>query len=137
MAKKTSLSDTEKVAEYIQKLENPTKEMVETIRQIILNTDKELGEQIKWNSPSFYYTGEMKEFDPKEYKRDIAVMNLNKGNVMLIFPTGATIKDTTGILEGLFPDGRRLVKFKNLEDVRLKEKSLKKVVKEWLELVEK
>ncbi len=41
------------------------------LRNIILSTDKEIGERIKWNNPSFYYTGEMKPFDPKEYKREL------------------------------------------------------------------
>lgn len=66
-----SKNNTELVSEYIQKLDAPLSELVEAIRQLILNTNKEIGEQIKWNSPSFYYTGEMQEFNPKEYKRDI------------------------------------------------------------------
>jgi len=53
-----------------------------------LSTDKEIGERIKWNNPSFYYTGEMKLFDPKEHKREIIVFNLYKGRIMLVFPSG-------------------------------------------------
>jgi len=84
-----ALSDSEKVTEHIQKLDVSIAETVDVIRQIILTTDKEIAEQIKWNSPSFYYSGEMKPFDPKEYKRDIIVMNLHKNNIMLVLPTGA------------------------------------------------
>ncbi|MGB8193925.1 MAG: DUF1801 domain-containing protein, partial [Chitinophagaceae bacterium] len=100
MAKAKTISESEQVTQHIQKLDPAIAPVVEAIRQIILLADKEIAEQIKWNSPSFYYTGEMKPFDPKEYKRDIVVLNLHKGNILLVFPTGARIKDTTGFLEG-------------------------------------
>ena len=111
--------------------------MVEAIRQLILTADKQVGEQIKWNSPSFFYTGEMKPFDPKEYKRDLVVVNVRKGVALLVFPTGAGIKDTTGILEGNYTDGRRMITFRNMEEIKAKGKDLQKVVKEWLAQVDK
>jgi hypothetical protein len=43
--------------------------VVEAVRKIIVSADKQIGEHIKWNSPSFFYSGEMKPFNPKEYKR--------------------------------------------------------------------
>ena len=67
---KTKLTDQEQVTVHIQQLDPSVGQIVETLRQIILSTDPEIGERIKWNNPSFYYTGEMVEFDPKEYKRD-------------------------------------------------------------------
>ena len=114
---KIRLTDEEQVTEHIQKLETPLAEIVETLRQIILTTDTEIGERIKWNNPSFYYTGEMKPFDPKEYKREIIVFNLFKGKIMLVFPSGSKITNTFGLLEGDYKDGRRLLVFKDLEDV--------------------
>lgn len=125
------------VTAYIQNLEPAFGEIVETIRQIILSTDKEIGEEIKWNAPSFYYTGDMKPFNPKEYKRHIIVTNFHKGRILLVFPSGAKVNDTTGFLEGDYKDGRRLVYFKDLEDVKLKENALRQVIKTWLSLVEK
>lgn len=139
-AKKNSsikLTDKEQVTEHIQKLEPELGKIIETIRQIILNTDKEIGERIKWNNPSFYYTGEMKPFDPKEYKREIIVMNLFKGRIMLVFPGGAKVNDTSGFLEGDYKDGRRIVIFKDMKDVKSKEKVLQNIIKEWLKLVDK
>lgn len=58
----------------------------------------------------------MKPFDPKEYKRDIVVMNLHKGKILLVFPTGARINDGTGILEGKYTDGRRVVIITDMND---------------------
>lgn len=134
---KAKLSDQEQVSEHIQKLEPALAQVVETLRRIILSTDPEIGERIKWNNPSFYYTGEMVEFDPKEYKRDLIVMNLHKGRVMLVFPSGAKVNDQSGLLEGDYKDGRRIAIFKDLEDVQAKQGALQQIIKAWLELVDK
>ncbi|MES2652688.1 MAG: DUF1801 domain-containing protein [Bacteroidota bacterium] len=134
---KSKLTDKEQVEAHISKLELPFRATIEYIRQVILATDPEIGERIKWNSPSMYYTGEMKPFDPKEYKREIVVFNLHKGKIMLVFPTGAKVSDASGLLEGKFTDGRKIVTFKDLEDVKAKEKDLQTIIKIWLSLVEK
>jgi len=137
MAMKAKLTDQEQVTEHIKKLKATVAEVVETLRQIILSTDKEIGERIKWNNPSFYYTGEMREFDPKEYKRDIIVMNLFKDRIMLVFPSGGKVNDKSGLLEGHYKDGRRISIFKDLSDVKEKQKALQKIIRDWLKLVDK
>ena len=137
MAKTTKLPDTEQVTAHIKKLDSSIRKTVETLREIILSADKEIGERIKWNNPSFYYTGEMKSFDPKEYKRELIVFNLFKNRIMLVFPSGAKVNDKTGFLQGDYKDGRRVVIFKDLADVESKEKTLRTVIKKWLKLVDK
>ena len=133
----TELSDPASVTALIKKLESGVVKIVELIRQIILSTDKEIGERIKWNNPSFFYTGEMKPFDPKKCKRELIVFNLFKGRIMLVFPSGAKVNDTSGLLEGDYKDGRRTIVFKDLADVKEKEKTLRKVIKDWVKLVDK
>jgi hypothetical protein len=137
MAKAAKLTDSEQVTEHIKKLDPDVANVVQTLRKTILGTDKEIGERIKWNNPSFYYTGDMKPFDPKEYKREIAVFNLFKNRTMLVFPSGAKVNDKSGLLEGDYKDGRRTTIFKDLKDVKAKEKNLQSVIKEWLKLVDK
>ena len=134
---KAKLSEQEQVSEHIQKLEPAVAQVVETLRQVILSTDPEIGERIKWNNPSFYYTGETVEFDPKAYKRDLIVMNLHKSRIMLVFPSGAKVNDQSGLLEGDYKDGRRIAIFKDLEDVQAKQGALQKAILDWLKLVEK
>lgn len=136
MAKQV-LSDQQQVSQHIQKLEPSLGKIIEYIRQFILSTDPEISERIKWNNPSFYYTGEMKPFDPKEYKREIIVMNLHKGKIMLVWPSGAKVKDSSGLLEGDFKDGRKIIVFNDLADVKTKEKLLSKTIRAWLKLVDK
>lgn len=132
-----TLTAQQQVTEHIQKLDPAIRDVVEMLRQIILSTDGEIAEQIKWNNPSFYYTGEMAPFDPKEYKRDLIVMNLHKNRIMLVFPSGAKVNDTSGLLDGDYKDGRRLVTFKDLDDVKAKTVVLQGAIKKWLSLVEK
>jgi len=137
MTTSKKLSDQEQVSEHISKLDPEFGKIIEAIRKIILSTDKQISERIKWNNPSFYYIGEMKPFDPKEYKREIVVFNLYKSRIMLVFPSGAKVKDTSGLLEGDYKDGRRITILKDMNDVKAKEKALRKVIKEWLKLVDK
>ncbi len=137
MAKTTKLSDSEQVTAHIKRLEPSLAKTIEYLRKVILSTDPSIGERIKWNNPSFYYTGEMKPFGPKEYKREIIVFNLFKEKIMLVFPSGAKVNDTAGLLEGVYKDGRRIVIFKGLKDVKTKEKILQAVILKWLALVEK
>ena len=137
MAKANKLSDKDQVTEYIKKLDPSLSKIIEYLRKSILKIDKEIGECIKWNNPCFYYSGEMKSFNPKEYKREIIVLNLFKGRIMLVFPSGAKVDDQTGFLTGDYKDGRRLVVFNDLSDLKSKEQLLHCVVKKWLTLVEK
>lgn len=137
MPKSIQPTDKEQVTQHIRNLEPEIGKIITYLRKLILSTDASIGERIKWNNPCFYYTGKMKEFDPKEYKRDIIVFNLFKGRIMLVFPSGAKVKDTSGLLEGDYKDGRRLIVFSDLKDVKAKEKALQSVIKQWLALVDK
>jgi len=135
---KPKLSNEEQVSEYISKLETPLAETVRYLTEIILETDTEIASHLKWNSVSFYYSGEMEEFDPKEYKRDLLVLNIHrKENLLIVFPTGYKIEDTSGFLEGNYTDGRRLAKIKDLADAKAKEDALQNVIKDWLSKIEK
>lgn len=130
-------SEQEQVSAHLNKLEPNIRDTISYLRDFILGIDPEIGEQVKWNSPSFYYKGEMKPFDPKTYKRDLLVCNLHKGRLILVFPTGAKVNDPSGILEGKYTDGRRIITFKDLNEIKAKENALRSVIKKWLSLIEK
>lgn len=137
MKKETNLnagiSEPEKVDAFMDALKYPMKDVVEYLREFILKTDKKIGEGIYWNAPTFYYTGKMQPFEPKEYKRYIVGFNLfQKDCVRLIFLRGADAADPTGLLEGDYKDGRRLALFKSMDDVKSKEKALKNIIKSLL-----
>jgi len=136
--KSTKPSEPDEVNEYMKKLSHPLADVVEALRQIILATNSGIGEEIKWNAPAFFYTGEMKPFNPKEFKRHLVVFNLFKKDcIRLVFWGGARVNDTSGFLEGDYEDGRRLAMFYNMQDVESKKKSLQKVIKQQLKLLDK
>lgn len=138
MAAKLKLTQREQIQLFYNNTDHPLKDVMLRLHDIIMETDPEIGEHIKWNSPAFYYTGEIAPFDPKEYKRDILVFNVHKKDeILLIFPTGAKITDSTGLLEGKFIDSRKTVRISSMEDLKSKENSLKSAIKKWLFLVEK
>jgi len=126
------------VDEYMKGLNHPFSEVVEALRQIILRADPDVGEEIKWNAPTFFYTGEMKPSNPKEHKRYLVVFNLfRKDCIRLVFWGGAKVNDASGLLEGDFADGRRLAMFHDMEDVKSKAKALRNVVKRQLRLMDR
>jgi hypothetical protein len=135
---RVKLSEPEKVDLYIKNCKHPLVQVIKTLRKIILEIDSEIGEEIKWNAPTYFYSGDMEPSDPKKYKRYIVVFNLFKQDcIRLVFPSGAKVKDKSGLLEGDYTDGRRLAMFHDLKDVKSKEKNLQKVIRTWLELLEK
>jgi uncharacterized protein YdhG (YjbR/CyaY superfamily) len=134
---KVKLSNSEQVEQHISKLPKEIQPTIEYLRQVMLSVDNNIAEHIKWNSPAFYYSGQMKDFDPKEYKRDILVMNLRKDKIMCVLPTGMSIKNNTEILEGDYTDGRRIIYFKDLDDLKQKENKFRETIREWLTLIDK
>ena len=126
------ITGPQQVVQFLEQLEHPLKNEIQTVRAIILNADKQLTEQIKWNAPSFCYNGE-----------DRITFNLKGDDAFrLIFHCGARVKirpqkgrlftDTTGLLNWV-TDDRATATFTDLNDVQKKENALIAVVNKWLE----
>lgn len=132
------ISEPEAVDVFLEKLNHPLKPVVEYLRTVILNADKSIGEGIYWNAPTFYYTGKMKPFDPKEYKRYIVGFNFYKqDNLRLIFLRGADATDPTGLLTGNFSDKRKLASFQSLEQVKEQEAALVGIIKDLVKKIDR
>ena len=142
MAKKENnltlgISEPQKVDEFIVNLKHPLLDFVQYLRTFILSIDKSIGEGIYWNAPTFFYTGKMKPFNPKEYKRYIVGFNFYKRDtIRLIFLRGANATDPAGLLEGDYKDGRRIVSLKSVDDLKGKEKELKSIIKQLVKLID-
>jgi len=132
----TKPSDPDAVNTYMASLKHPGKNVLEALRQIILQADPAIGEEIKWNAPTFFYTGALPPSDPKEYKRVLVVSNVFKKDcIRLVFWGGGQVKDTSGLLTGDYADGRRLATFADLAEVRSKHQALTHVLKQQLKLL--
>jgi hypothetical protein len=125
------------VTTYFAQLDHPLKDVAEQLRDLLLSAHQSISEQIKWNSPAFYYTGELKNSDPKTYRGDLVVFHLRrKEEVLLIFPNGAKINDPTGLLGGKFTDTRKSISFTSTEQVSASTEALSTVMKllvHWVE----
>ncbi|RYY61115.1 MAG: DUF1801 domain-containing protein [Chitinophagaceae bacterium] len=138
MTSKLPAKETGSAAVYaiVHSLDPSLRKSVDALREVITAASPLVSEHVKWNSPAFFYNGTMKPFDPKEYKRDIAVMNLHRGRLMLVFPTGAVIKDDTGLLTGSFKDGRRIIEFSSLQEVEANREQIISIIRKWISLVD-
>jgi len=129
----TKPSQPDKVQAYLEPLAHPLKPVIEALCGIIRSTDPSIGEEVKWNSPAFFYAGPMAPSDPKKYERYLIVFNIHpKDHVMLVWPHGARIDDGSGFFEGTYADGRRLLRFRNLDDVKAQKTQLQAAIKQWL-----
>ncbi|WP_240099143.1 DUF1801 domain-containing protein [Thermomonas flagellata] len=119
------------VADYIAGLTSPLREDVETLRSAILASAEGIGEEIKWNAPSFY-TGE-----------HFATMRLHgKVPLQLILHLGVKkssiprdlIEDPEGLLQWLAPD-RACISFPSFGSVSTRVASVQNIVRQWLQHV--
>ena len=114
---------TEDVDAYMAKSDHPMNDVVEEIRKIIKGVDKNIMEEVKWNAPSFSY---------KDY---IATFNLrDHSQVHLIFHAKHTPEVKSELLEGSYPDGRRMTYFYSMKDVAEKKAELVRIIKELIQL---
>jgi hypothetical protein len=134
----TPRSEPEKIDAWFASCAHPLKDVAQALRKVILSADPAVGEDIKWNHPSFFYTGPLAPFDPKEYKRYLIVFNLHSkdGCVMLVFWQGGRVADASGLLEGTYKDGRRLARFFSMVDVEKNRESLTAIIREQIRLID-
>ena len=74
---------------WFAKYDNPMKDVVQRVREIILDADPRIDECIKWQAPTFTYDGNLASFFPKA-----------KQHASLMFHTGSTIPGKHPRLEG-------------------------------------
>lgn len=74
---------------WLERYENPMKEMVAAARQAMLDADDRIGEVVKWSTPTFVYKGNLASFQPRA-----------KQFVSILFHEGASIPGSHPILEG-------------------------------------
>ena len=126
---KKSAKQGNAVDQFLSELRHARKDEVEAVRSLIMRSNKEITERIKWNAPSFCFKGD-----------DRVTMRLQpKDRVQLIFHRGAKAKDThgfefedsTGLLEWLAAD-RAVVTLEDMKDTKAKTPALVRLVRAWM-----
>ena len=105
----------------LENYDNPQRDLVARIRAFILECDPAVKEAIKWQAPIFMYKGNIASFFPKAKK-----------HVSLMFHTGASLPDPSGILDG---DGAtsRSLKVLDHDDLTEKTPAIHGLVRAWIE----
>ena len=104
---------------WFARYDNPMKDVVRRMREIILDADPRVDECIKWQAPTFTYKGNIASFLPK-----------SRQHASLMFHQGAKIPGTFPRLEGGGDTGRYL-KVADLDDAEAVKTELASVVRAW------
>lgn len=105
---------------WLADYDNPQRPLLEAVRDAILAADPRVTETIKWQAPTFVYRGNIASFYPKATK-----------HVSLMFHTGASLPDPTGILEGT-GEVSRVAKFTDADDLAARTPALQEIVRAWI-----
>ena len=101
---------------WFETYDNPQKDLVQAVRRVILEVDPRMSETIKWQAPTFTYKGNLASFYPRSTK-----------HVSLMFHTGASLPDPTGLLDGE-GDTSRVARFLDEADLAAKAEGLRGLV---------
>jgi uncharacterized protein YdhG (YjbR/CyaY superfamily) len=115
---KKNVDENDAVENYMRDLKHPLKDAIELTRKIIKSADKNISERIKWNAPSYYYQKDLVTFNPRNQKL-----------VHLVFHHPFIVKIKSGLLLGDYKD-RRMVYFKDPENILANKKELKRIMAE-------
>ena len=107
------------VEAWFRRYDNPMKDIVLRMRDIILGADPRIGECIKWQAPTFTYRGNLASFFPK-----------SKQHASLMFHFGAKIPGTHPRLEGSGGTGR-VMKLGSVAEANAARADLERVVRAW------
>jgi len=109
------------VDEWFEHYDNPMRDVVLAVREVILAADDRIDECIKWKSPTFTFNGNIASFNPR-----------SKRHASLMFHVGAQIPGDHSVLEG-GGDTARYMTFADLDEVEAKADDLRAVLAAWID----
>ena len=104
---------------WFARYDNPMKDVVQRVREIVLDADPRVDECIKWQAPTFTYKGNIASFYPK-----------SRQHASLMFHQGAKIPGSFPRLEGS-GDTSRVLKVADLEELEAARPELESIVRAW------
>jgi uncharacterized protein YdhG (YjbR/CyaY superfamily) len=110
---------SKEVEAWFARYDNPKKDVVMRIREIVLAADPRIEESIKWQAPTFSYNGNLASFYPK-----------SKEHASLMFHTGAKIPGTHRRLEGSGQTSR-VMKIATVAEANKAKADIEKIVRAW------
>jgi uncharacterized protein YdhG (YjbR/CyaY superfamily) len=113
------MSRSKDVDAWFARYQNPMKEVVLRMREIILAADERIEECIKWQAPTFTFEGNLASFFPK-----------SKQHASLMFHQGARIPGEHPRLEGS-GDTSRVMKIGSVTEASAARRDLERIVRAW------
>ena len=107
------------VEAWFGRYQNPMKEVVLRMRDIILEADARIEECIKWQAPTFVFEGNLASFFPK-----------GKQHATLMFHVGARIPGNFPRLQGSGETGR-VMKIGSVAEADAARQELARIVRAW------
>lgn len=118
------------VTQFLGQLDHPLRQEIEALRQIILQADERLAENIKWNGPNYSIHGEdritMRIQPPKQIQ-----LIFHRGAKVEEQPKEKLIKDAAGLLVWKSND-RAIASFVSLSSITVVKSALIEIVQDWL-----
>jgi len=118
------------VTRFLDELNHPLRPEIEALRQIILDANAMLEENIKWNGPNYAVGAEdritMRIQPPKQIQ-----LVFHRGAKVKEQPKERLVQDASGLLVWRKND-RAIASFKNMEAVEAGREALSAIVRDWL-----
>lgn len=118
------------VSTFLDELKHPFRIEIEELREIILNSDARISENIKWNGPNYIVSNEdritMRVQPPKQIQ-----LIFHRGVKVLEIPKEKIIEDDSGLLLWKTND-RAIATFRNLAEIEINRINLNEIVKKWI-----
>lgn len=123
---------------YLAALKHPLKPAVQALRTTILAVSPSIGEEIKWNSPSFFIADHFATINlgrkTKARPADHLLLILHRGVKARPGP-GLEIDDPSRLLEPLGKD-RYAVTFHSLAEVKARAVPLQGIIRQWIDQIQ-
>ncbi len=118
------------VSTFLDELKHPFRMEIEKLREIILNSDARISENMKWNGPNYIVNNEdritMRVQPPKQIQ-----LIFHRGAKVLEIPKEKIIEDDSGLLLWKTND-RAIATFRNLAEVEINLLQLTAIIKKWI-----
>lgn len=116
------------VDDFLAALDHPLLDDIHELRRLILGVSPSIGEEIKWNGPSFHTSEHFATM--RLHGKPPLQLILHLGVKKQIMPAGA-ISDPGKLLKWLAPD-RACINFETAGSVAAKRQQLRTIVRQWM-----
>jgi hypothetical protein len=120
---KNASEGTREVNEYMKRLEHPLKNEIDIVRKMILESDPDILEQVKWNAPSFRYEKDFVTFNARPLDK-----------IHLVFHHPSIVQIHSELLEGEYKD-RRMMYLANRAEIEAARSELQRIVRQSVKLI--